>query len=96
MEKITKDRVLELADLVRIAISEEDAEKYTENINSTLAPLEILNELNTDDVKPTTHGIVLENVMRQDKPERTITPEEALNNAPDQEDGHFKVPSIME
>lgn len=96
MEKITKDRVLELADLVRIAISDEDAKTYTENINATLSSVEILNEVDTADVKPTTHGIVLENVMRQDVPERTITPEEALKNAPDQEDGHFKVPSIMD
>lgn len=96
MEKMTKDRVLELADLVRLAISDEEAEKYTENINDTLSSVEILNEINTDDVEATTHGIVLENVMRKDEPERTVSPEDALNNAPDQEDGHFKVPSIMD
>lgn len=96
MAEITNERIKKIADSVRIAISDEEAEKYTNEISSTIEYANILSELNTDDVEPTTHGIVLGNVLRKDKPKQTITQEEALNNAPDQEDGHFKVPTIME
>lgn len=96
MAEITKDHIKKIADAVRIDISDEEAAKYTEEISSVIEYAGILSELNTDDVKPTTHGIVLGNVLRKDEPKQLITQEEALQNAPDQEDGHFKVPSIME
>jgi len=96
MEKVTKDDVKKIAHAVRIALSDEEAEMYAKELGTTIANTKKLNELNTDDVTPTTHGIILENVMREDEPKQSITQEEALKNAPDQQDGHFKVPSIME
>ena len=96
MSEITNERIKKIADAVRIEISDEEAAKYTEEISSVIEYANILSELNTDDVEPTTHGIVLGNVLRKDEPKQTITQEDALQNAPDQEDGHFKVPSIME
>src|SRR5690625_5178324 len=96
MEKVTKDDVKKIAHAVRIALSDEEEEMYANELGTTIVNTEKLNELNTDDVTPTTHGIILENVMREDEPKQSITQEEALKNAPDQQDGHFKVPSIME
>jgi aspartyl-tRNA(Asn)/glutamyl-tRNA(Gln) amidotransferase subunit C len=96
MADITKERINKIADSVRIAITDEEAEIYTDQINSIITYANILSELNTDDVEPTTHGIVLGNVLRKDEPKQLIKQEDALENAPDQEDGHFKVPSIME
>ncbi|WP_368653080.1 Asp-tRNA(Asn)/Glu-tRNA(Gln) amidotransferase subunit GatC [Ornithinibacillus sp. 4-3] len=96
MDKVSKEQVIKIADLVRLALSEEEVDKYTEKINASLEYAQFLNEVNTDDVEPTTHGIVLQNVMRDDTPEYTISQEEALQNAPEQQDGHFKVPSIMD
>ncbi len=96
MAEITNERVKKIADAVRIEISDEEATRYTDEISSIIDYANILSELNTDDVEPTTHGIVLGNVLRKDEPKQSITQEDALKNAPDQEDGHFKVPSIME
>lgn len=96
MAEITNEHIKKVADAVRIEISDKEAAKYTDEISSVIEYANILGELNTDDVKPTTHGIVLGNVLRKDKPKQSITQEDALQNAPDQEDGHFKVPSIME
>lgn len=96
MDKMTNEKVEKLAQSIRIALSDDDVKKMTEEINKTINAVEKIQELNTSDVKPTTHGIVLENIMREDKPQHSITQEEALANAPDQQDGHFKVPSIME
>lgn len=96
MTNITSERIKKIADAVRISISEDEAEKYMEQISSIIEYAGKLSELNTDDVQPTTHGIVLENVMRDDIPKQSISQEEALGNASEVEDGHFKVPSIME
>lgn len=96
MEKITKEQVKGIAHSVRIALSDAEAEQYAKDLSATIAYTEKLSELNTDDVEPTTHGIILENVMREDEAKQSITQEQALKNAPDKQDGHFKVPSIME
>ena len=96
MAKITKDDVLRTADLARIAISEEEADIFSDQLTSILAFTEKINELNTDDVKPTTNGITLRNVMRADEEKKIITREQALENASEHEDGQFKVPAIIE
>lgn len=96
MASIDKNQVEKIAHNVRIAISEDEAEKYTNQIQTLLEKVDRLAELNTDEVHPTTHGIILGNVLREDKPIQSLNQEKALKNAPDQEDGHFKVPSIME
>lgn len=96
MANITKDQILKTADLARIAISDEEAQMYSSQINDVLSYVNKISDLNTDDVEPTTHGIVSGNVLRQDEPERLLTQEEALKNAPETEDGQFKVPAILE
>ncbi|HLS60536.1 MAG TPA: Asp-tRNA(Asn)/Glu-tRNA(Gln) amidotransferase subunit GatC [Virgibacillus sp.] len=96
MAKVTKAEVENIADLVRIAVSDKEVESYTAHLNTVIEYADKLSELNTDDVEPTKHGIVLENVLRTDEVTQSITQEEALRNAPDKQDGHFKVPSVME
>lgn len=96
MTTITKEQVLRTADLARLDLSEDEAQFYSKQISSILSFTEKINELNTDDVERTTHGVILQNVLRQDEPKEWITREEALKNAPDQEDGQFKVPAILE
>lgn len=96
MADITKDQVKKVADLARLAISEKETEMFTEQLSSILKYAKKINELNTEDVEPTTHGIDLKNVLRKDESKQWITSEEALKNAPDKQDGHFRVPSILE
>lgn len=96
MADITKEQVKHVAQLARLAITEEEAEMFTENLSAIIQYAEQLNELNTDDVEPTTHVLDLKNVLRKDEPKQWITQEDALKNAPDKENGHFRVPSILE
>src|SRR5699024_4828028 len=96
MGEITNERIQKIADAVRIEISDEEAARYAEEISSVIQHANVLSELKTDDVAPRRHGIVMGSVLRKDEPKHTITQEDALENAPDQEDGHFKVQSIME
>lgn len=96
MASVDTEQVKNIAHSVRIAITDQEAEKYTDQMNHMLKEVNRLDEVNTNDVEPTTHGIILGNVLREDEPIKSLTQEEALKNAPDHEDGHFKVPSVME
>ncbi|PAV28003.1 Asp-tRNA(Asn)/Glu-tRNA(Gln) amidotransferase GatCAB subunit C [Virgibacillus profundi] len=96
MAEITKDQVKHVAHLARLAVTEEDVEKLTDDLSAIIGYAEQLNELDTENVEPTTHVLDLKNVMRKDEPKKWITQEEALKNAPDKEAGHFRVPSILE
>ena len=96
MAKITKEQILHTADLATLAISEEEAEMYSIELTEIITFTEKIQNINTDGVKQTIYGSNNDNVLREDKAERTITQEEALKNAPLKEDGQFKVPSIME
>ncbi|MET3683188.1 aspartyl-tRNA(Asn)/glutamyl-tRNA(Gln) amidotransferase subunit C [Alkalibacillus flavidus] len=96
MSKISKDQVKHVANLARLAISEEESEKYSEQLSAIIDFSEQLNELDTTDVEPTTHVLDMKNVMRQDEPKEWISKEDALKNAPDQQDGQFRVPSILD
>ena len=66
-----------------------DLEKILEHVSAVQAAA-------GDDVTPTSHPIALENVFREDVPAGMLTQEEALDQAPDSEDGQFKVPAILD
>ncbi|MGP4071813.1 Asp-tRNA(Asn)/Glu-tRNA(Gln) amidotransferase subunit GatC [Piscibacillus sp. B03] len=96
MSKISKDQVKHVANLARLAINEEEAEKYSEQLSAIIDFSEQLNELDTKGVEPTTHVLDMKNVLRKDEPKEWISKEDALKNAPDQQDGQFRVPSILD
>ncbi|GAA0440610.1 Asp-tRNA(Asn)/Glu-tRNA(Gln) amidotransferase subunit GatC [Agaribacter marinus] len=96
MADISKDQVKHVAHLARLEVSEEEVEMFTEQLSSIITYAEQLNELDTSDVEPTTHVLDIKNVLRKDKPKKWITQEEAMKNAPDQQDGQYRVPSILE
>lgn len=96
MTDISKDQVRHVAHLARLAVSEEEVDMMTKQLGDIIHYAELLNELDTTGVEPTTHVLDLKNVMRKDEPRKWITREDALKNAPDQKDGQFKVPSILE
>ncbi|HLR42561.1 MAG TPA: Asp-tRNA(Asn)/Glu-tRNA(Gln) amidotransferase subunit GatC [Pseudogracilibacillus sp.] len=96
MATITKEDILRTADLVRLDLTDEEAEMYSEQITDIITFTEKINEINTDGVEPTTNGNTLTNVLRNDEPIKWDKQTEAINNAPEQEDGQIKVPAIMD
>jgi len=66
MAKLTKEEVKHVANLARLAITEEEAEKFAEQLGKITDFAEQLNELDTANVEPTTHVLPLVNVMRED------------------------------
>ncbi|NPV45199.1 MAG: Asp-tRNA(Asn)/Glu-tRNA(Gln) amidotransferase subunit GatC [Firmicutes bacterium] len=94
--KISKKDVEHVAQLARLHLEEEEKELYTRQLNSILNYMEKLGELDTSDVEPTAHVLPIKNVFREDRVEQSMDIEEVLRNAPDREEGFFKVPKIIE
>ncbi len=92
---ISKDKVTYVAKLARIHLDEENLDHFTAQLDKILAYMEKLNQLNTDDTAQTSHVMGLRNVFRADSTAPSLPNEEALKNAPEQENGHFKVPKII-
>ena len=63
---ITIKDVEHVANLARLELTEEEKEQFTGQLNAILKYAEKLNELNTDDVEPTSHVLPITNVMRED------------------------------
>ncbi|WP_078551381.1 Asp-tRNA(Asn)/Glu-tRNA(Gln) amidotransferase subunit GatC [Bacillus alkalicellulosilyticus] len=96
MSRISVEQVKHVAHLARLAITEEEAEKFTQQLDAIISFAEELNELDVENVKPTSHVLDMKNVLREDKAGKGLPVEEVLKNAPDQEEGQFSVPTIIE
>jgi aspartyl-tRNA(Asn)/glutamyl-tRNA(Gln) amidotransferase subunit C len=96
MERITKDQVKHVANLARLEFTEKEIESYAYQLDEIIAFAELLNEVETDNVEPTSHVLDVRNVLREDEMKSSLSNDDALKNAPDQKDGQFKVPSVLE
>ncbi|HHI97557.1 MAG TPA: Asp-tRNA(Asn)/Glu-tRNA(Gln) amidotransferase subunit GatC [Thermodesulfatator atlanticus] len=92
---ITKEEVQHVAHLARLEFSEEELERFTEQLAQILSYVEKLNELDTSQVEPTYHALKLTNIFREDEVKESIPTEEALSNAPQRENGFFVVPKVI-
>jgi len=89
---VTRKEVEHVAKLARLELSETEKDRFTEQLNAILSYAAKLNELDTDHVEPTSHVLPLHNVLREDVARASWPLDEVLLNAPDEEDGQFRVP----
>ena len=93
---ISKDEVNYVAKLSRIKLEDKTLDNFTSQLAKILKYMEKLDQLNTKDTAPTSHVLGLTNVVRKDENIKSLPTAEALKNAPNKEDGHFKVPKIIQ
>lgn len=96
MSRISEEQVKHAAHLARLAITENEAQMLTDQLDKIITFAEQLNEVNTDNIEPTAHVLEIKNVMREDRAKDGLPREEVLKNAPEHQDGQIKVPGIME
>jgi aspartyl-tRNA(Asn)/glutamyl-tRNA(Gln) amidotransferase subunit C len=89
---ISRDEVLHVARLARLELTDEEVDRFTEQLSAILEAVAKVSELDLSDVDPTAHPLDLVNVWADDEPRASIPVEDALANAPDREAGFFKVP----
>jgi aspartyl-tRNA(Asn)/glutamyl-tRNA(Gln) amidotransferase subunit C len=85
-----------VARLARLELSEEEKRTFGNQLEQILTYVEQLNRLDTTGVEPTSHAIPVHNAFREDETRPSFPREEVLGIAPEEEDGHFKVPRIIE
>jgi aspartyl-tRNA(Asn)/glutamyl-tRNA(Gln) amidotransferase subunit C len=89
---ISRDEVLHVAGLARLALTDEEVERFQEQLSAILEAVGKVSELDLSDVEPTSHPLEVSNVWAADEPHECLSVEEALQNAPDREDDFFRVP----
>jgi aspartyl-tRNA(Asn)/glutamyl-tRNA(Gln) amidotransferase subunit C len=95
MSEISADQVAHLANLSRIALTEEEIEHLTAELGQIMQAVEKVSEVATPDVPPTSHPIPMQNVFRDDVVGETLTVEQTLSGAPETDGSRFVVSAIL-
>ena len=93
---LSRDQVLHLASLVRIGLSEAEVTRLQDQLSQIIEQFQILEDLDTTEVRPTGHSVTLNTVMREDEIEPSFAKEDILQNAPDQEMDMFRVRVVLD
>ena len=89
---ISRDEVLHVARLARLALTDEEVERLGAQLSAILEAVGKVAELDLEGVEPTAHPLDLVNVWAEDEPRPSLPVDEALAGAPDREGGFFRVP----
>jgi aspartyl-tRNA(Asn)/glutamyl-tRNA(Gln) amidotransferase subunit C len=92
---ISIDEVRRVADLARLELSEQELERYSQQLNQILEHVERLRQVDTKEVETDLGAPASEADLRPDVPLPCLDPLEALANAPDTAHGYFKVPRVI-
>ena len=94
--KLSREEVQHIAELAKLALSEEEQAVYQEQLSAILEYFERLQELDTEAIPPTAAVGQVSSVMRADEAKAPFPRESILANAPAAEKGCFKVPAVLE
>lgn len=93
IDRATVDYV---ANLARLALTEEEGDRFTRQLGDILAHFAVLQALDTESVEPTSDVVTLANVVREDVPGPCLDRDVVLAAAPDTDDGYIKTPPVIE
>ena len=93
---INQHEIEHVAKLARLSLRDDEKQLFTGQMEAILAYVETLNELNTDNISPTSHAVPMENAFRPDCVSPSIGHDRALANAPDTNQTYFRVPPVIE
>lgn len=89
---ISREEVLHVAALAKLALTEEEVERFTEQLGVILEAVGKVSELDLAEVEPLSHPLDVVNAWAEDEPRPSLALADALANAPEHEDDHFRVP----
>ena len=93
---VSADQVRHIANLARLAMSEEELQRLVPELNNILGWVEQLGEVDTDGVEPLATVVAQKLRLREDKVTDGDCRDEVLANAPVAEHGFFAVPKVIE
>jgi aspartyl-tRNA(Asn)/glutamyl-tRNA(Gln) amidotransferase subunit C len=89
---ITREQILHVADLARLALTDEEVERLGGQLNQIVEAVSTVSQLDLADVEPTAHPLDLVNVWGADEARPSLALSDALANAPEREGEFFRVP----
>ena len=92
---LTKEEVLKIAKLARIALTEEEVERFQKQLSTVLEYVEELKQVNVEGLEEVSQVTGLVNVQRDDRPVAATNQQEILSQAPEIKDGFYKVKAIL-
>jgi aspartyl-tRNA(Asn)/glutamyl-tRNA(Gln) amidotransferase subunit C len=96
MSEIDRGVVRYVADLARIALTDDEVERFTGQLSVVLEAVGKLREVDTERISPTASVLPLENVWREDEARPGLSLEEAMRNAPARDGDLFRVQTVIE
>lgn len=93
---ITRDEVLHIAKLAKLRLTDDEVALFQEQLGCILKYFRQIEKLDTEKIPPMKHVLDLHTVLRPDEPRPSVSPEEALKNAPKRRDSYFVVPKVVE
>lgn len=94
--KLSHDEVLHIALLARVGLTDTEVKQLSEQLSNILDNFEALQQVDTTGVSPTAQSIALQNVMSDDNVAASLLPDEVMANAPQREEGFFRVRAVLE
>ncbi len=85
-----------IAKLAQLDLTEEETARFSGDLDNVLAYVSKLESYDVTGIAPMNHPLPTMDVMRKDEPQPGLTQEAALSNAPQQGDGQFRTPKVVE
>ena len=92
---IDTDLVKHIGRLSRIELTDDEVRTFAGQLAAIVEYFDKLQELDTENAQPMAHAVEIENVLAEDKPCESLSPNEALANAPERDGDFFKVPKVI-
>ncbi len=94
--QLSHEQVRHIAELAKLALTDDEVERFAQQLSDVLAWAEELKRLDTDSIPPTAQVFDLRNVTRPDVVRPSLTAEEVLANAPQRDGDYFRVKPILD
>ncbi len=91
---ISDEQVRHVATLARLGLSDEQVAALGVELNDILVQIDRISALDLTGIEPTAHAVAVTNVTRADVVRSGLSREDALLNAPEQQDGAFLIPTF--
>jgi aspartyl-tRNA(Asn)/glutamyl-tRNA(Gln) amidotransferase subunit C len=93
---LTRQEVDHIAELARLELSEEELNRFREQLSAILDYAARLQDLDTSGIPPTSSVLPARSVLREDEPRPGLSLQDLLMNAPESQDNQFRVPPVLE
>ena len=93
---IDEAEVRRIAKLARLKLSEEEVRLFAGQLAKILDYVKQIESLDTEGIEPLAHALPVTDVLREDEPQEGLSKEQALSNAPETQQGFFRVPPVLD